>query len=376
MKAPEALFLNGVRFELRWVQNHHRGLNEADFTPNELATLRFCGEWLSGAGSFAVRTSGTTGAPKTIHLSRHQMTRSAHLTAGALGLLQGQRALVCLAPSYIAGKMMLVRGLELGLELNITEPAANPLLASDNGDPHYDFTALVPMQLRAILSDDSGSRSILSAMQSVLVGGGALSRRLCREVDELQCRVFQTFGMTETASHIALRRLNGPQPQDSYETLPGVKIGQDDRGCLTIESDLCVDATLVTNDRVQLVNEHAFLWLGRADWVINTGGVKVHPEQVEATIREAWAELQADVAEVPCVVVPAPDARLGQRVVAVFETPEPSPSFWPELRRRLSRKLQAYEIPRDVFVTSSLERTQTGKIDRKSAAARYCKGER
>ena len=371
MKAPETITLNGTIYDLEWIRRDFRQLKAVDFTPHELKILRFCGEWLSGADYFAVQTSGSTGTPKTIRLSRQKMVKSAGLTATALGLTQGQRALVCLSPSHIAGKMMLVRGMELGLELDIIEPAANPFFAFKGADPHFDFTALVPLQLSSLLSGDVGCFAFLGRMQSVLVGGSTLPDVLCRKVKQLRCKVWQSFGMTETATHIALRRLNGPHPQDTYETLPGVKIGQDAEGCLTILSDLTGGRLLLTNDIVEIVNDHAFQWLGRRDWVINSGGVKVHPERVEAAIQNTLAELDAAWADLPCLVAPQPDARLGQKVVAIFELPGLVPPFWPELSGILPRKLHPYEIPRDVYCVPSLARTPTGKLDRKSATERF-----
>ena len=180
-------------------------------TPYEADALAFCRAWLSGQTEFTLHTSGSTGTPKPIRLTRAQMRASAHLTGQTLGLRAGDVALVCLNIRYVAGVMMLVRGLELGLPMTIIEPAGNPLAGFDPANVRFDFTALVPLQLQHILDDTPEKLAILNRMKAILVGGAVVSPALEQALQVITAPIFSTYGMTETVSHIALRRLNGPE---------------------------------------------------------------------------------------------------------------------------------------------------------------------
>ena len=191
--------------------------------------------WL--AQTFTLRTSGSTGQPKPILLTRAQMITSAHWTGRASGLQPGDRALVCLSVTYIAGMMMLVRGFELGLHLTVMAPVSRPLAAFTPTE-HFDFTAMVPLQLYETLHGNAPERTILDAMKAVLIGGAPVSLSLEEQLQQVQTPLYHTYGMTETVSHIALRRLNGPQRSDRFVPFAEVCLDVDTRGCLTITSAL------------------------------------------------------------------------------------------------------------------------------------------
>ncbi|HEX9654923.1 MAG TPA: AMP-binding protein [bacterium] len=356
------LILCGRKFSRNWIVRHFRNCDGEQFSENGKRTLAFCGEWLSGAERFIVSTSGSTGEPKPISITREQMTLSARMTAAALGLKSGDRALVCLSPQYIAGLMMLVRGLELDLELTVIEPGSNPFDVLDlNRLPPFDFTALVPLQLQAILAN-SNHTAFLNKIKAVLVGGAPIAISLQQQIRKLPAAIYQTFGMTETVSHIALRRLNGSQVSESYHVLPGVGIGQDARGCLTIRSALTNYQTIVTNDLVELTSENRFRWLGRFDNVINTGGVKVPAEKVETAIEQALYEMGSEPTEF--FVTGLPDERYHEVVVAVLTGKRLSDEVEQTLRARLTAGLEKYEVPKKILYTDSVVRTPSGKIDR------------
>jgi O-succinylbenzoic acid--CoA ligase len=361
------LVLNGTSYSLQ--QLAEVGAH-ANCSPYERQVLQFAQQWLSGQETFTVQTSGSTGKPKPILITRTQMATSARLTGQAVGLQPGDRALVCVSVAYIAGMMMLVRGFELGLHLTIVDPVSQPL-AQFSAATHFDFTAMIPLQLQETLQGMPHARTILDGMKGILIGGAPVSQML---EDRLQCitaPIYHTYGMTETVSHIALKRLNGPQHSACYVPFDGVRLGQDARGCLTITSVLTRGETLQTNDLVELYPNGSFRWLGRVDNVINSGGVKVQIEKVEAAM-EAWLSRYQEgrYAERRFFVGALPDSRLGQMVIAAIEG-EPfgggktlSPEMTATIRHMLQQVLTPYEIPRQWYFIPRFLETPTGKIDR------------
>ncbi|HSN76462.1 MAG TPA: AMP-binding protein [Anaerolineae bacterium] len=344
----------------------------ASLTDNQRAALDFCRRWLNGQTEFVVHTSGSTGAPKPITLRREQMQASAHATGEALGLAAGMRSLVCLPVRYIAGQMMLVRGLELDLAMTLVEPASDPL-ASLPADAAFDFTAVVPLQLQALLDGPADYRERLDRMTAVLVGGAPVSAALEQQVQALAAPVYHTYGMTETATHIALRRLNGPGASPVFHPLPGVEIAVDDRGCLRLKGLMTLDRWLQTNDLVEMVPSHlspatchlpprTFRWLGRWDNVINSGGVKVQVETVEAAVGQAWQALGLD--ERRFFIAGLPDERLGQAVTLVVEGEALPAALEFGLHAALTQSLPAYQAPRQIIAITRFVETATGKIDR------------
>jgi o-succinylbenzoate---CoA ligase len=351
--------------------------DQARLSDNQQAALDFCRRWLSGEPEFIVRTSGSTGAPKPVALRREQMQASALATGQALGLRAGMAALVCLPVRYIAGQMMLARGLALGLAMTLVEPASDPL-ATLPPAARFDFTAVVPLQLQTLLEGPSGYLERLNKMQAILVGGAPLSAALEPRVQALAAPIYHTYGMTETATHIALRRLNGPEASPNFQPLPGVEVGVDERGCLRIKGPMTLDCWLQTNDLVQLAPPHlqpaaatlpsaTFRWLGRWDNVINSGGVKVQVETVEAAVDRAWQAL--GLAERRCFVAGQADERLGQAVTLVVEGQSLPTALETALRAEIARSLQVYEAPRQVIYLPRFVETATNKIDRRASLA-------
>jgi O-succinylbenzoic acid--CoA ligase len=342
----------------------------APLSPYERRVVQFAQQWLAGQETFTVQTSGSTGTPKAILLTRTQMVASARLTGKAVGLQPGDRALVCVSVEYIAGMMMLVRGFELGLHLTIIDPVSQPL-ARFSPSTRFDFTAMIPLQLQETLQGPAQQQAILNGMKAILIGGAPVSQIVEHRLQRITAPIYHTYGMTETVSHIALKRLNGPQRSDCYVPFDDVRLGQDARGCLTITSVLSQGQMLYTNDLVELLPNGTFRWLGRIDNVINSGGFKVQIEKVETAI-EAWLASYKDgcYAERRFFVGALPDDRLGQTVIAVIEG-EPfgsghtmSPEITGTIRHALQQSLSPYEIPRQWYFLPQLLETPTGKIDR------------
>lgn len=375
-----------------WFQGQWRRAEEivacdADSTAGEQinAVCAFSRAWLRGDDEFTVHTSGSTGAPKPIQLHRRQMIASARATGAALGLTAGMTALVCLPVQYIAGRMMLVRGFELGLNLAVVEPSADPL-AGLPAEIAVDFAAFVPLQLQTLLDqalvahndscfpDDTAQafhyRQRLDAMRAILVGGGPVTSTLEAQIRQLAAPVYHTYGMTETATHVALRRLNGPGASSAFVPLPGVVTGVDARGCLHLRGPMTDDVVIQTNDLVELQPDGAFVWIGRWDNVINSGGVKVHVERVEA----ALAAIAADQPELGLArrryfVAGLPDDRLGQVVTLVVEGVPLQDDQVQLLRWAASQALPRHHAPRQLIYAPRFVETPTGKIDRPATLA-------
>ena len=362
------LTLNGRFYSADELRTWDERQATSELTEQERATLDFSRAWLTGQERFTVRTSGSTGPPKPITLTREQMEASARLTGQALGLTPGDRALVCLPVRYIAGRMMLVRGFVLGLELTVVEPASQPFAALPR-DARFHFTALVPLQLQTIL-DAADGPSRLEGMKAILVGGGPVSQALERRLQAIQSPVYHTYGMTETVTHVALRRLNGPQASPAFRPLPGVELEVDERGCLTVRGPMTRDRLLHTNDRVTLRPDGSFLWLGRVDNVINSGGVKVPVEEVERAVEEALLALAegkpelAGLAERRFLVAGLPDPRLGQAITLILEGEPLPPPVIGLLGEALAARLPRYHAPRAIHTLPRFAETATGKIQR------------
>lgn len=368
----DALILNGKTYHLSAL-THNATLVRV--TPYEQRVLQLAQDWLSGQETFTLHTSGSTGTPKPIHLTRAQMATSARWTGQALGLQAGDAALVCMSVEYIAGFMMLVRGFELGLPLTIIDPTSQPLAALPP-DTCFAFTAMVPLQLQATLHGAAHERAILNRMKGILIGGAPVSVPLEEQAQQVHTPLYHTYGMTETVSHVALRRMNGAERSDYFVPFPEVRLEVDARECLVITAAVTNGETVQTNDRVALRADGAFRWLGRLDNVINSGGVKVQVEKVE-TAMETWLlQYQNGLhAERRFFVGAIQDARLGQAVVAVLEgepfggEPILAPELATEIRTALQQTLSRYEVPRHFFFVPKLLETPTGKIDRRANLA-------
>jgi O-succinylbenzoic acid--CoA ligase len=354
---PTSLLLNGREFSYAAIQEYPAQL-DAPVNGYEAKVLDFVRQWLTGTQEFGLTTSGSTGTPQPITLRRRQLEASARRTADFFDLGPGDRALVCLNCEYIGGLMMLVRGLERNMHLTIVEPHANPFeYVAD--DAEFDFSAFVPLQLKAVLA--AGHAPRLNQLKALLVGGAPADASLQQELKPLTVPVWLTYGMTETCSHVALRRLNGPTATASFRVLSGIAAGQDERGCLTLRGDVTDDELIITNDQVHLLDAHTFEWLGRADFVINSGGVKVPAEKVELVLDVALAELGTARR---CFVAGLPDERLGQAVTAFIEGPALAAALEKQLQELLAKRLGRFEQPRQLRYVPEFKTTATGKLDR------------
>ena len=289
-------------------------------------------------------TSGSTGVPKTVRLAKADMVRSARRTNAFFGLGAGSRFVCPMDFRYIGARMMAVRAVVAGGEL-VEVPPSNFF----RFDGVADLLAVVPSQVPCLLDNPD----MLVRTRHLIIGGAPLHPDLASRLAATGVDALTTYGMTETVSHVALARVG----DDTYRALPGITFSVDDRSCLVI-------GPLVTNDVVRLVSPTAFQWLGRADNVINSGGVKIHPEEVEAVLRPLLrrAGIRAD----DIVVVGVPSRKWGSEAVGVVES-DTAPDA-DSVRRLVAMAraagLSPHKTPRRFVATPRIPRTPNGKIDR------------
>ena len=318
----------------------------------------FLEEWNNPSPYVHVKTSGSTGAPKPMLVEKRRMLASARITCDFLGLRPGDTALLCMSLDYIAGKMMVVRSLERGLKLTTVEPSGHPLSTSNLPPstfhiPHSTFhlphfSAMVPLQVYNTLQVPE-ERERLKQIKHLIIGGGAIDDSMAAELKDFPNHIWSTYGMTETLSHIALRRLNGPEASEWYTPFPSVHLSISDEGCLIIDAPEVCSEPLVTNDIAEL-STRQFRILGRKDNVICSGGLKIQAEELERQLRPHMSA--------PFVISKRADEKFGE--VAVLIT-EGSPS---DARIICERILPKYHQPKAYLHLDQIPLTETGKIAR------------
>jgi O-succinylbenzoic acid--CoA ligase len=305
----------------------------------ERAIGEFLLDWFDDKEYIEMTTSGTTGLPKLVRLEKQAMIQSALATGDFFGLEPGNTALLCLPTQFIAGKMMLVRSLILGLEIDVVSPSTEPLLYNKNP---YDFVAMVPIQVQNSIED-------LVNIKKLIIGGAKIDSSLEEKLLSLKTEIYETYGMTETITHIAAKRVG----EKAFSILPNVKISKDDRDCLVINVDSISAEPIVTNDLIDLINENQFIFLGRIDNVINSGGVKLIPEQVEAKLIGKINNR--------FFVTGVPDTVLGEKLILVIEgdKQEFAPDFFDVLGK--------FEKPKEIVFVPKFKENENGKLLRKSS---------
>lgn len=313
--------------------------------------------WLDDSEVVTLTSSGSTGTPKMFELQKAKMIQSALRTGHVLNLDSGDSALLALPVGFIAGYMMVVRSFVLNLDLIAVPPTSNPL----NGiDRSFDFAALTPMQVFRTLNAENGSDKIQS-IQKLIIGGGAISRELQDQLAGFHNRIWATYGMTETLTHVALKRISRHESSALFNALPGVRFQKDDRGCLVIHDEVTRNEGIITNDLVNLISETSFEFVGRFDHVINSGGLKISPEIVENAIAPFMMKRRF-------VVTDMGDSRLGQKIVLVVEGEESDTINLLQLNEIPG--LKKHEVPKQIIYLDSFPQTVNGKIIREQVRIR------
>jgi O-succinylbenzoic acid--CoA ligase len=352
-KAGINLVFKEFSVEAKALDSLNRNLSEF-----EQGVIDFAREWLSGKSTFEFQTSGSTGAPQKIKFNRSQIEASAKLTRQTFKLEKNQTALLCLDPEFIAGKMMIVRALEIGMDLVCIPPSANPLVELTNSTIIH-FAAFVPYQLNTILNSSS-STGKLSQIKKVIVGGSQVQDNLIQKIHYLSTEFFETYGMTETLTHIAIRKLN--LPENSFKTLPGVKVFLDERQCLNVQAEHLGDP-IRTNDLAEITSKGIFKIIGRYDNIINTGGAKVSPEDIE---RKIASIMNTNLNGSEYFIGSMPDKTFGERVVLFIEGRGIDTNVIALLIELMRPALKKWEAPKEIITIPTFRRTDSGKVNRKS----------
>ncbi len=292
-------------------------------------------DWIDEKETIDLMTSGTTGIPKLITLQKQAMVHSAIATADFFDLRPGDTALHCLPTKYIAGKMMLVRAIVIGLELDIVAPTSHIEISSAK---KYDFGAFVPLQAQ-------GSLSKLNQFKKIIIGGAKLDATLIEKFKDCSAAIYETYGMTETITHIAAKQIGAA----CFKILPNIQISKDERGCLVIQAPNITDEVIVTNDLVDLINDSEFQWIGRFDNVINSGGIKHIPEQIEAKLNSTIKQR--------FFIAGMPDVALGEKIVLFVEAEKfPLEATFSEVLEKFERPKEIYFVPNFIEKNNKIRR--------------------
>lgn len=332
------------------VQLCKRKIDDAALPLWEKSIYQFINEWLADADHIIVKTSGSTSAPKSIKLSKNVLIHSAKATEKFLNLKPNMNALLCLSVEYIAGKMMIVRAFVSSLNLLVVAPDGDPI---KNLKAEIDFAAMIPLQVVNSLKTEIDE---LKNINNLIIGGGRIDPRLQQKLVNFPNKVYATYGMTETATHIALKKLNSTNPNEHYQCLPNIEIGQTSENCLVINAPFISKRKIETNDIVKIISNTEFAVLGRKDSIINTGGIKIMPEELETKISTFLQER--------ILITSMEDEKLGEKIILLIENGKSNLNLLYTIWLQLENNLEKHEIPKQIDFMSSFKYTESGKIHR------------
>ena len=305
----------------------------------------FLMDWLDHSETIDLVTSGTTASPKKIRFQKQALVNSAIATGDFFNVSVGDRALHCLPSNFIAGKMMLIRAMILGLSLDLVSPKRNPFYKNQKT---YDFVAMTPMQVFHSLDN-------IQQVKKLIIGGAFVSKSLQEALLKTKVKAYETYGMTETLSHIAVRTMEDPPSE--FRCLPYVEIEQDQRGCLVVTSELLQVDHFITNDAIELLEDQRFKLIGRVDEVINSGGVKLHPQQIERKLSQ--------VISAHFFIGGIADDELGEKVILALKHSASIDLDQLTDRIKKCKSLEPFECPKSIVIFSNFMETDSGKIRRK-----------
>lgn len=341
-RKQQTISIEGVIYSAKDFEMIH--FFEKDSFRNDL--FQFLHDWFSDSTVLTVQTSGSTGTPKEIQINKERMMQSARLTCSFLGLQKGDNALLCMDLKYIGAKMVVVRSLIAGLNLYITPPCGNPL---KNDSKEYNFAAMVPLQVFNSIQNPI-EKERLSQIKHLIIGGGGVDPQIAKTIQRFPHQVYSTYGMTETLSHIALRKLSGKDASDRYYPFESVSLSLSDEQTLVINAPLVNPEKIQTNDIAEIFEDGSFKIIGRKDNIINSGGIKIQIEEVEYLLKNYISGNFA--------VSSVPDSKFGEILVLAIEEDTNINNS------QIEATLPPYFIPKKVLKINAIPLTENGKINR------------
>jgi o-succinylbenzoate---CoA ligase len=340
------LTINNIRYNLTELMSLAANKGEPWLTD----VYTFIKEWCNDEDTILVKTSGSTGTPKPILLKKNQMIYSAQQTCRFFNITSESALLLCLPAAFIAGKMMIVRAMVSGANLMLNGPVSNPF---EKITEDIDFAAITPFQLHHSFDTLQHKNNI----KTLIVGGGEINPVLEEKIQQLQTSIYATYGMTETSTHVALRPVNGPQRSQWFSALGETKFSVDQEDCLIIDNSNLTDTPLITKDIAELKGSRLFRWLGRRDNIINSGGIKLIPEEIESQI--------APVIKTRFIIDSITHETLGQAPVLILESVPINSQEEQAILEQMKGLLHPYAMPHNIYCMAEFPTTATGKVDRR-----------
>lgn len=346
--AKQTITLSGTTYCWPALQQKIAQQTEHD-SPFQQQLFDFLTQWFNDSDVIAIHTSGSTGTPKTLHVAKQKMINSAIMTCHFLQLKRQDKALLCMPLTFIAGKMMVVRALVCGLDLYLETPSGNPLV---HNDQLFQFSAMVPLQVHNSLQCEV-ERKRLAQIDCLLIGGGTINPALLSQLASLPNRIYSTYGMAETLSHIAVCQINHTSVSSDpmqlwYTPFENVFLSLSTENTLIIDAPLLLDAPIVTHDIVEIRNNGDFRVIGRKDNVINSGGIKMSVEEIEAKLAAVITGSFA-IGKLPC-------QKLGEMIILLVENNVD--------KQDIDAVLPAYQRPKKIYQVHHIPLTESSKINR------------
>lgn len=336
-----------------------KDLKGAALPPYVLNAIKILVDWRQGKKEVTLFTSGTVGEPKLINLPRESIEESCRVTGKAFGLKEGDTFFNCLSTNHIAGVMMVLRAAVLNCNLILEAPSSDPL-EYDYSNMKIDFASFVPMQLANITRYDY-KVNFFNNSKAIIIGGAPVSENLEALTEKFNAPVFHTYGMTETCGHIAIRRMNGQKKETFFTTIDRLEINKNDKGCLMLRGKITKDEWLITNDAVYIISDRSFVWIGRVDEAINSGGLKLFPVEIEHKIEKLISEKVISIKS-EYFISSLPDVDLGEKVILVLED---EPFETTQLLKILKEHLPQFSNPKEIHFFQKFLRTELGKLRKK-----------
>lgn len=348
--SSQTIIINGIQYDVNNIDNAIDNNNGQDIRFIE-EIVSFIKDWFDNTKTILVHSSGSTGTPKPLYVEKEKMMNSAIMTCEFLGLKSNDKALLCMPMKYIAGKMVIVRALVANLNIIPITPCGRPL---ERIDESIEFAAMIPMQIFNSLNDEHDSK-ILSQIRDVIIGGGSVDKTITDKIENFPNNLWSTYGMTETLSHIALRKLNGILRSEWYTPLKNIRISHSKEMTLCIDAPELCQEFLVTNDICEIDSYGNFKIIGRRDNTINSGGIKIQIEEIEDILKEKT--------NAKFIITSAKDIKLGDKMVMLIEKGQDLSIVIEACNKYLS----PYKRPKEYIEIEQLPLTETGKPDRAKA---------